>query len=103
MTSDAAIFGDTSNLKASQAKALARLRDRQVPADQVVSAALARDLLDLSQELGRQLGLFIDRRGRVESVILGDAHSMELPEFARVRGAGGRLRGVRLIATHLVI
>jgi GTP-binding protein HflX len=102
VTTRSAIFGDTSNLKASQAKALARLHERQVPADQVISAALARDLLDLSHELGRQLGLFIDRRGRVESVILGDAHSMELPEFARVRGAGGRLRGVRLVATHLV-
>lgn len=103
MNSRSAIFGDTQNLKSNQAKTLARLQDRRIPADQVISAALARDLLDLSHELGRQLGLFIDRRGRIESVILGDAHSMQLPEFARVRGAGGRLRGVRLVTTHLVI
>jgi len=103
VNSRSAIFGDTANLKSNQAKTLARLQDRRVPADQVISAALARALLELSHELGRQLGLFIDRRGRVERVILGDAHSMQLPEFARVRGAGGRLRGVRLVATHLVI
>lgn len=103
MNSRSAIFGDTANLKPSQAKTLARLGDRGVPADQVISAALARDLLDLSHQLGRQLGLFIDRRGRVENVIIGEAHSMQLPEFARVRGAGGRLRGVRLITTHLVV
>jgi len=103
VNSRSAIFGDTANLKPSQAKTLARLADRRVPADQVISAALARDLLDLSHQLGRQLGLFIDRRGRVENVILGEAHSMQLPEFARVRGVGGRLRGVRLITTHLVV
>jgi GTP-binding protein HflX len=96
------LHGDTANLKSSQARALRRLGERRVPADRVVSAALARDLLDLSHQLGRRLGLFIDRRGQIERVILGDAHSLSLPEFARVRGALGRLRGVRLIVTHLV-
>lgn len=96
------LHGDTANLKSSQARALRRLGERHVPADRVLSAVLARDLLDLSHQLGRQLGLFIDRRGRVQRVILGDAHSISLPEFARVRGALGRLRGVRLILTHLL-
>ncbi|MDC0715311.1 GTPase HflX [Nannocystis bainbridge] len=102
MSSADRLHGDTANLKSSQSRALQRLGERRVPADRVVSAALARDLLDLSHQLGRQLGLFIDRRGQVEAVILGDAHSLSLPEFARVRGALGRLRGVRLIVTHLV-
>lgn len=96
------LHGDTANLKSSQSRALQRLGERRVPADRVVSAVLARDLLELSQQLGRRLGLFIDRRGQVQAVILGDAHSLSLPEFARVRGALGRLRGVRLILTHLV-
>jgi GTP-binding protein HflX len=97
-----AVYGDTSNLKPSQARALARLEERRVPADRVVSPALARDLLELARELNRQIGLFIDRRGRVQRVILGDAHSLELPEFARVRGAVGRLRGIRLVVAHLL-
>jgi GTP-binding protein HflX len=96
------LHGETANLKASQSKALQRLGRRQIPPDRVVSAVLARDLLDLSHALNRQIGLFVDRRGRVQSVILGDAHSVALPEFQRVRGQGGRLRGVRLILTHLV-
>ncbi len=96
------VFGDTANLKASQARALARLAGRTVPADRVVSQGLARDLLELAHELNRQVGLFLDRRGRVQRVILGDAHSLELPEFERVRGASGRLRGIRLVLTHLV-
>ncbi len=96
------VHGDTANLKSSQARTLQRLGARQVPPTSVISAVLARDLLDLSHQLGRQLGLFIDRRGRVQRVILGDAHSLALPEFTRVRGQGGRLRGVRLVVTHLV-
>jgi GTP-binding protein HflX len=96
------LHGETANLKSNQARALHRLGRRQIPPDRVVSSVLARDLLDLSHELGRQIGLFVDRRGRVQSVILGDAHSVSLPEFQRVRGQGGRLRGIRLILTHLV-
>ncbi|HVH98547.1 MAG TPA: GTPase HflX, partial [Enhygromyxa sp.] len=96
------VHGDTSNLKPSQAKALARLGERGIPADRIVTVPLARDLLALSHELNRRIGLFIDRRGRINRVILGDAHSLELPEFDRVRGADGRLRGIRLISTHLV-
>ena len=96
------VHGDTSNLKPSQARALSRLGERRVPADQVVTGPLARDLLELSHELNRRIGLFLDRRGRISRVILGDAHSLELPEFERVRGADGRLRGVRLVSTHLV-
>jgi GTP-binding protein HflX len=96
------VHGDTANLKPSQARALARFAERRVPADRVVTGPLARDLLELSHELNRRIGLFLDRRGRISRVILGDAHSLELPEFERVRGADGRLRGIRLVSTHLV-
>jgi GTP-binding protein HflX len=101
VTNDA-IFGDTANLKVSHVKALGRLGQRHGPADRVVSSTLARDVVDLAHELNRRIGLFIDRRGRVTRVILGNAHSLQLPEFERVRGADGRLRGVRLIVAHLV-
>jgi GTP-binding protein HflX len=96
------IHGDTSGLKASQAKALAKLGERTVPPDRVVSQALAREMVELSRELNRRLGLYIDRRGRVRRVILGSASGLDLPEFERVRGTIGRLRGVRLVSTHLL-
>jgi GTP-binding protein HflX len=96
------VHGDTASLKASHVRQLQKLSDRSMAPDQVVGAALARDLLDLAHEIGRRVGLFVDRRGRVSRVILGDAHSLELPEFSRVRGVSGRLRGIRLVVTHLV-
>ncbi len=96
------VYGDTSNLKASQAKALERLADRKIDPSLIVGQALARDLLALAKEINRRVGLFVDRRGRIERVIVGTAHGMELPEFARVRGVAGRLRGIRLVVAHLL-
>lgn len=95
------VHGDTSALKPSQARALAKLGDRTIPPDLVVGPALARDLLDLGRILNRRIGLYVDRRGRIQGVILGSAHAFDLPEFKRVRGTHGRLRGVRLVATQL--
>lgn len=98
----AKIHGDTSSLKPSHVRLLQRLGERTVLADLVVGPALARDMLEVALELNRRVGVFLDRRGRVTTVILGDAHSMQLPEFSRVRGVAGRLRGMRLVLTHLV-
>ncbi len=96
------LHGDTSSLKPSHVRLLQKLGDRTVLPDRVIGPALARDLLEVALELNRRVGLFVDRRGRITSVILGDAHSMQLPEFDRVRGVAGRLRGTRLVLTHLV-
>jgi GTP-binding protein HflX len=55
----------------------------------------------LSCETGRQLGVLVDRRGAVTHVMVGDARSIELPDWGRMRAGQGRLRGLRCIHTHL--
>lgn len=55
----------------------------------------------LSRAIGRQLGLLIDRRGRVEMVIVGEAGGILIPELPRARAGAERLRGLRLLHTHL--
>jgi GTP-binding protein HflX len=55
----------------------------------------------LSAASGRQIGLLLDRQGRPEMVIVGNAHSILIPELGRERAVGGRLRGLRLLHTHL--
>jgi GTP-binding protein HflX len=72
-----------------------------VPREQVVTPEIARYLADLSAQLGRQVGIIVDRKGQVEYVVVGDAHSLELPDLGRVRKSHARLCGVRLIHTHL--
>ncbi len=51
--------------------------------------------------MGRQLGLLIDRRGQVRFVIVGDAKSLFLPDLSEWSVAAPRLRGLRLVHTHL--
>jgi len=43
----------------------------------------------------------VDRRGTVKHAMVGDARSIELPDWGRMRAGAGRLRGLRCIHTHL--
>ena len=95
------VFGNTHGLKASKVRRLDRLFRRRVPADQLLTQELARQLTEISREIRRQVGVLIDRRGDVQHVMVGDAHSIELPDWGRLRAGRGRLRGLRCIHTHL--
>jgi len=88
-------------LKPSQLAALTRLFNRRFPAAEVYTVDQARELSLLSRALGRQLGLLIDRKGRVQMVIVGEAGSIMIPELPRGRSGQERLRGLRLLHTHL--
>jgi len=61
----------------------------------------ARELAVLSHGMGRQLGLLIDRKGRPFWVIVGDPGGIFIPDLSRARRWPGRLRGLRLVHTHL--
>lgn len=51
--------------------------------------------------MGRQLGLLIDRQGRVDMLIVGEPDRILIPELPRARLGETRLRGLRLLHTHL--
>ena len=88
-------------LKPSQLNALNRLFNRRFPAEDVYTIEQARELALLSRALGRQVGLLIDRKGRVQMVLVGEAGSILIPELPRGRTGQERLRGLRLLHTHL--
>jgi GTPase len=66
-----------------------------------VSPELARHLTEVSRRLGRQVGVLLGRDGVIRNVIVGDAHSLTVPDVGRLRGGVGRFRGLRLVHTHL--
>lgn len=96
-----AVHGNIRNLKPSQRVALEKLADRRLRQDVIVTAQLAERLAALSKETNRVIGVLIDRRGRVEDVIIGDHKRLYLPDIGRERGGGLRFRGVRLVRTTL--
>jgi GTP-binding protein HflX len=95
------VFGNTHGLKATHVRQLERLFRRRIPADRLVTQELARELTALTHEMRRQVGVLVDRRGAVSHVMVGDAGSITLPDWGRLRAGLGRLRGLRCIHTHL--
>ncbi len=88
-------------MKKQQMKALERLGGKRVPRDNIINPEMARTLCRLSQELNRQIGMLIHRSGKVESIIVGNFSQIVIPQLGHLRSSGGRLKGVRLIHTHL--
>lgn len=95
------IEGKTGGLKASQIKSLERIYRRKIAATEMISTELARYLTELSRELQRQLGLIIDRRGVIHSVIVGDDREIVIPDLSKYSLGRSGLRGLRCIHTHL--
>ncbi len=94
-------FGNTLGLKPSELKQLRNTYRRRVSTSEIVSPELARHLTELSREINRQVGVLLSRKGEVEFVIVGNAHQLELPDIGRARAGQVRLRGLRLVHTHL--
>lgn len=95
------IYGNTTGLKSSDARALEQFYRRRLPPDRVVTQDYARALTELSHRLGRQIGVLVNRRGETEFVVLGDNRQIVIPDIEARRGPSARLAGLRLIHTHL--
>ncbi len=95
------VHGNTLGLKQSQLHALRRTYRRRVDAGEVISPELARHLTEVSRETNRQVGVLLDRKGDVQWVVVGDAGKLTLPDVGRARAGSHRLRGLRLVHTHL--
>ncbi len=95
------VHGNTTGLKPAELKTLERLYRRKTPPSEVITPETARALTEASGEIGRQVGLIIDRSGAVRNVIVGSNRDILIPDLSDHRLGTRRLRGVRLIHTHL--
>ena len=95
------IFGNTGGLKSNHTRKLENFYRRRVPPAFLISPELARDICRLSKETGRQIGLLIDRLGKVTHVIAGDRQSIMIPGLLEYRSDPGRLLGLRCVHTQL--
>jgi len=80
---------------------LEKMYQRRIPPTEIVTAEFARMMSELSHEIGRQIGVLIDRKGHVEHVVVGDATRIVLPAQDRSRLGQSRFNGLRCIHTHL--
>ncbi|MBW2646758.1 MAG: GTPase HflX [Deltaproteobacteria bacterium] len=96
------LYGNISGLKGDQVRRLQNLYRRKTDPEYLVSPELARAICVLSKETNRQIGLLIDRQGGIQYVIVGKHQQILLPDdIHKYRIGKGRLKGLRLVHTHL--
>lgn len=90
-----------SGLRSGQLKQIEQLYRRKIPADRIITHELARYLTELSRDINRQIGILIGRSGEIHYVIVGDHKQIMIPDLDAWRASYSRLKGLRLIHTHL--
>ncbi len=94
-------FGKTHGLKPSQLQGITRLAHRRTDRERLVGVDLARELGERAFDLGRNVGVLLDRGGQVQRVLIGDRAGVPLPGDLGPPPAPGRLSGLRLIRTEI--
>lgn len=95
------LFGNIGGLKANQIRRLENLYRRRLPPQFLITLELAQDISKLSHEMRRQIGILINRQGRVVYVIIGNNQGIVIPNTSEYRASPGRLNGLRCVHTHL--
>lgn len=95
------LYGNFKGLKANQIQRLENFYRRRSDPDMLLGRELAKDLGRLSREIRRQVGLLINRRGKVAYVLIGDQQQIFIPDSEKLMVASNRLMGLRCIHTHL--
>jgi GTP-binding protein HflX len=88
-------------LKANQLRRLEKMYQRRIPPAQIVTPEFARQLTEISHEIGRQVGVLVDRKGHITDVVVGDATKIVLPAQDRSRLGHSRFNGLRCLHTHI--
>ena len=94
-----AIYGEVNGIRKSIINRLEELYEFTIPFGQVITSELAQKLIDLTDDLNRELVVYITRKGQVTCVAVGDVYTVTLPEIDGRRSAN-RLSGIRCLHTH---
>lgn len=95
------LFGNVQGLSQLAKRRLRNLYKKREPVNAIITPETARQLLHLSKEIGRQVGVLITRRGTIEYVIVGDRERIKIPKLSSDRVGRARFRGLRLVHSHL--
>lgn len=95
------IHGNTGGLKSTQLRRIENLYHHRIPAESVISKQLAEEICLLTHEIRRQIGLLIDRSGKLVTIMIGDHGKIDIPDTSDFKAPPGRLKGIRCVHTHL--
>ena len=91
------IHGNIESIRNSVLDRLEKLYDMDMPRENVFTEELSSILCEITNQMGREISVAIDRKGRVVSVAIGDSTTVEIP---LIDIKEKKLSGVRVIHTH---
>ena len=92
------VNGDLDNIKAGTVAELEALYELEIPSGQIITREAAEKMLALTEALGREVAIYVNRKGNVQRVSVGDDATVELPDVKQRSNI--RLSGIRCIHTH---
>ena len=93
------ISGSIEGLRNSVIEALEGVYDLEVPQNRLWTEELVNTLAALSGAINREIAIYLDRKGHITDVCIGDFKTVELNEV-QGRRSKTRLSGVHCIHTH---
>ncbi len=93
------IVGNTESLKESVINEIEQLYDLEPDKSEFLPEELALRLAVLTCKINREIAVFINRKGNIIDISVGDNATVSLPEI-RTRRDESRLVGVRCVHTH---
>lgn len=93
------VYGEKEGLKKVILDSLEQLYQHTVPFGQTITNELAEAMAVIAEQLNREIAVYINRRGNIVQVAVGDNRTVPLPA-AEGRRALNRLSGIRCIHTH---
>ncbi len=101
MTFIETVYGNLQGLKSSQLKQLQRLYHQRLPGDRITTSEFAQRLAAISTEIAQPVCAYINRRGQVLRVGVGNPRQTQIPPAELPRYGAERLCGIRCVGTQL--
>ncbi len=95
------LYGNTTGLRKTQIKKFESLYDITTTEEYIIDPDLSSLLVEYSHEIRRQIGLLINRSGKIIYVIIGESQRVMIPVTDGYMALPGKLKGLRLVHTHL--
>lgn len=93
------VNGNIDSLKKSVIEELEAVLKMDIDKDDLVPSELAQEIADITGKINREISVYLDRKGNIIDLSVGDSGTVALPEVEGRRDES-RLSGVRCIHTH---
>ncbi|ERI90730.1 GTP-binding protein HflX [Clostridiales bacterium oral taxon 876 str. F0540] len=91
------IFGNIEGIRNSILNKLESLYDLNIDKQTIFSLELSSVMCDVTNQIGREVSVAIDRKGRITNIAIGDSTTVDVP-MVDIREK--KLSGIKIIHTH---